>query len=284
MPIIQPQVPSKTQAFGNLFGGMMEGVVKGAMLKKQQAQDDAMKIWQMAQTDPLLLENPQAKRIFDLAGWPVPTQARNKLEDALILSRIEQPIPMATSEGTVLYFPRTGQIKTAADLSSNAPAVGAGPQGQGLSAGGASVNPAAVARSAGSGPDFGVLANQWLQPDQFTGFLPPAPAVPQAPGFWSRARAALPAAMSAMAGVPRLARRSQPTVKPAPTVQPRLAPTSQPRAGAVAPLLPFDIVELAKKLDPASKEQLIQIIKEGDPKKMQAAYERMKATYGSPVR
>jgi hypothetical protein len=84
MPIIfEPQhyrAGGKTQAFGDLFGGIMRGITAGTLEKrrrqqedKQQAAQDAMKIWQMAQIDPLVLQAPQAEQAFKLAGWPKPT-------------------------------------------------------------------------------------------------------------------------------------------------------------------------------------------------------------------
>jgi len=83
MPIIQPKVPSKTEAFGDLFGGITSGILQGTLAKKKQAQDDAMKIWQMAQADPLVLQSPQAQRAFKLAGWPVPEVRRQDINALL---------------------------------------------------------------------------------------------------------------------------------------------------------------------------------------------------------
>lgn len=307
---------------------------------KKQAQDDAMKIWQMAQNDPLILQSPQAQQTFKMAGWPVPTRAGNFEAPKMLAGRDTYsqwnretgqwgPTDIKTPRGGTQEG--WGQINQLLNIRKNAqdagnqevvntvdqvlngimppkptPSSTTPPAKPGwwsrLWSGGPAAPPATGtpnplgqstdtlppigAMASKAGPDFGALANQWLQPDQFTGFMPPP-----APGAGTVSRPSLPSAIKGGNYVPSFRGFGAPpaTGRPSPTAQPRPgpAPSNQTQAGSipgpVAPLLPFDVVELAKKLDPASKQQLIQIIKEGDPKKMQAAYDRMKATY-APVR
>jgi hypothetical protein len=74
---------SKAQAFGELFGGALQGINQGQAIKRQRAQDDAMAIWKLAQTDPMILGDPRAKKIFELAGWPEPQVSPQTTEQIL---------------------------------------------------------------------------------------------------------------------------------------------------------------------------------------------------------
>jgi len=97
---IIPQEKGKTELFGDLFGSIMGGYTQGKLLKKKQAQDDAMRIWQMAQYDPFMLSSPQAQKTFKGAGYPMPTPGRPYRERKII-------------KGKDVYYmvdPYTGQI------------------------------------------------------------------------------------------------------------------------------------------------------------------------------
>lgn len=101
MPIHKmPQEKSKTELFGDLFGSIMGGYTEGKLRKKKQAQDDAMRIWQMAQYDPFVLSSPLTAKTFGAAGYPVPTPGRPYRERKII-------------KGKDFYYmvdPYTGQI------------------------------------------------------------------------------------------------------------------------------------------------------------------------------
>jgi hypothetical protein len=74
---------SKIGAFADLFGGALQGINQGQAIKRQRAQDDAMAIWKLAQTDPMILGDPRAKKIFELAGWPEPQVSPQTTEQIL---------------------------------------------------------------------------------------------------------------------------------------------------------------------------------------------------------
>lgn len=162
----------------------------------------------------------------------------------------ERPMPIRTETGTGLYWPSTGQFKSAEELAGGA---------------GGELIPADTELE---GAEEDTSKPSWW--DRLWNRTPPSettttPALnstsPGAPSgsVDSRAFRGYPQAATGMA-----------QAKP-----------SQPSAQGVAPLMPFDVVDLAKNLDPASKAQLMQIIREGDPAKMKTAYERLKAKYGS---
>lgn len=83
MPIQVVPQQGRTEAFGNLFSGAMSGIVQGMLAKRQMAQDDAMKIWQMAQYDPLILQTAEATTAFQKAGWPLPKFAQTDISSFL---------------------------------------------------------------------------------------------------------------------------------------------------------------------------------------------------------
>lgn len=105
MPIQQVRQKSKAEAFGDIFGGVTGGILKGKMLKRNQAMEDAMKIWQMAQQDPLIMQNPQVPKIFASAGLPMPN-IREPMS-------VEQAFSQAPEgyEAVITVDPRTGTEK-----------------------------------------------------------------------------------------------------------------------------------------------------------------------------
>lgn len=74
MPIQQVRQKSKTEAFGDIFGGVTGGLLQGKLLKRKQGMEDkdramreAMQVWQMAQKDylnqpPMTEEQARGKR------------------------------------------------------------------------------------------------------------------------------------------------------------------------------------------------------------------------------
>ena len=70
---------------------------------RQQAQDDAMRIWEMAQQDPLIMKDPRAQKIFNKAGWPLPTITPEKEspQDELARLRMIQLYDELAADGVI---------------------------------------------------------------------------------------------------------------------------------------------------------------------------------------
>lgn len=142
-------------------------------------------------------------------------------------------------------------------------------------------------------PGLSDVASSWLKPDAFTGYIPPPPSTTSPKGALSKAwdfvksNPSMIAAGSPLAGAGMLGKKVMPmfgnrgTAPPVSTQSPPIA--AGPVTGIVPNAPPGDLYLYTSKLDPASKAQLVQILKEGDPAKIQAAYDRMKAKY-APLR
>jgi len=76
----QGNLPYKPNAFASAvsgIAGLADAYQKEKERRKKLAEDDAIRIFQLAQKDPLVLQTPQASQAFEKAGWPVPEQASN---------------------------------------------------------------------------------------------------------------------------------------------------------------------------------------------------------------
>ena len=71
MPIQQVRQKGRTEAFGDLLSGLLSGIATGEQLKrtrKLEDRDAAMRIWQLAQRDPLLSTTPMFGETMARAG------------------------------------------------------------------------------------------------------------------------------------------------------------------------------------------------------------------------
>jgi len=100
---------------------VIDRFLAGQEIKRRQTQEDqdraaqqALRIWQMAQTDPMVLQSPEYKKASQLAGLPVATRARE----------FEAPKMLAGRDVYSQWNPETGQwgttdIKTPARAGQN---------------------------------------------------------------------------------------------------------------------------------------------------------------------
>ena len=185
----QGNLPYKPNAFASAvtgIAGMADAYQKDKERRKEQAQDDAIRIFQLAQKDPLVLQTPQASQAFEKAGWPMPNMKsmtpeqllagvpkgheasygvdpmtgmttgfkvtpQNRMLDAYRRASIERPIPLRGADGqTYLYFPVSGQTMSIEDLASAVAGTQAAPQ-QAATAPAQPANPGWLSRLFGGG-------------------------------------------------------------------------------------------------------------------------------------